>query len=191
MYYYFSNFIVQSASVFTLGKPFCQAHCVTRHLGRLPTQVNLRCVNPASDVPSFPMEILVPTITTWHIIRTALTFIDMHFSCIDMLGVYLYKLSQLAGWDSYKNGYISNIHIVVGCTCICTLWNGNFLWLFWCFRKAMDSQKEMKLLLDMYKSAPKEQKDKVQVFIRFYLRSSVIGRKYGRVYEVISNTKTY
>ena len=97
MYYYFSHFIVQSASVFTLGKPFCQAHCVTRHLGRMPTKVNLRCVNPASDVPSFPMEILVPTITTWHIIRTALTFIDMHFSCIDMLGVYLYELSQLAG----------------------------------------------------------------------------------------------
>ncbi|XP_067934649.1 E3 ubiquitin-protein ligase Bre1-like [Watersipora subatra] len=30
-------------------------------------------------------------------------------------------------------------------------------------KKAVDSQKEMKLLLDMYKSAPKEQKDKVQL----------------------------
>ncbi|KAF6025677.1 RNF20 [Bugula neritina] len=30
-------------------------------------------------------------------------------------------------------------------------------------KKAIDSQKEMKLLLDMYKSAPKEQKDKIQV----------------------------
>ncbi|KAF6019457.1 Bre1 [Bugula neritina] len=30
-------------------------------------------------------------------------------------------------------------------------------------KKAIDSQKEMKLLLDMYKSAPKEQKDKVQL----------------------------
>lgn len=33
-----------------------------------------------------------------------------------------------------------------------------------CFsRKAQESQKEMKLLLDMYKSAPKEQRDKVQL----------------------------
>ena len=31
------------------------------------------------------------------------------------------------------------------------------------FRKAQKSQKEMKLLLDMYKSAPKEQRDKVQL----------------------------
>lgn len=31
------------------------------------------------------------------------------------------------------------------------------------FRKAQESQKEMKLLLDMYKSAPKEQRDKVQL----------------------------
>lgn len=30
-------------------------------------------------------------------------------------------------------------------------------------RKAQESQKEMKLLLDMYKSAPKEQRDKVQL----------------------------
>ena len=93
---------------------------------------------------------------------------------------WVYICMSCRSWQgetlTYKNGYISNIHIVVGCTCVCTLWNGNFLWLFWCFRKAMDSQKEMKLLLDMYKSAPKEQKDKVQVFIRFYSRSSVIGR---------------
>lgn len=32
-----------------------------------------------------------------------------------------------------------------------------------CVRKAQESQKEMKLLLDMYKSAPKEQRDKVQL----------------------------
>lgn len=32
-----------------------------------------------------------------------------------------------------------------------------------CIRKAQESQKEMKLLLDMYKSAPKEQRDKVQL----------------------------
>ena len=32
-----------------------------------------------------------------------------------------------------------------------------------CFRKSQDNQKELKLLLDMYKSAPKEQRDKVQV----------------------------
>ncbi|XP_018094858.1 E3 ubiquitin-protein ligase BRE1B isoform X2 [Xenopus laevis] len=31
------------------------------------------------------------------------------------------------------------------------------------FKKAQESQKEMKLLLDMYKSAPKEQRDKVQL----------------------------
>lgn len=31
------------------------------------------------------------------------------------------------------------------------------------FRKAQESQKEMKLLLDMYRSAPKEQRDKVQL----------------------------
>ncbi|KAK3591494.1 hypothetical protein CHS0354_031601 [Potamilus streckersoni] len=31
------------------------------------------------------------------------------------------------------------------------------------FRKSQDSQKELKLLLDMYKSAPKEQRDKVQL----------------------------
>lgn len=30
-------------------------------------------------------------------------------------------------------------------------------------RKAQESQKEMKLLLDMYRSAPKEQRDKVQL----------------------------
>ena len=30
-------------------------------------------------------------------------------------------------------------------------------------RKAQESQKEMELLLDMYKSAPKEQRDKVQL----------------------------
>ncbi|TRZ05941.1 hypothetical protein HGM15179_021167, partial [Zosterops borbonicus] len=29
--------------------------------------------------------------------------------------------------------------------------------------KAQESQKEMKLLLDMYRSAPKEQRDKVQL----------------------------
>lgn len=34
---------------------------------------------------------------------------------------------------------------------------------FHLFRKAQESQKEMKLLLDMYKSAPKEQRDKVQL----------------------------
>lgn len=33
----------------------------------------------------------------------------------------------------------------------------------------MDSQKEMKLLLDMYKSAPKEQKDKVQASYTVHL----------------------
>lgn len=32
-----------------------------------------------------------------------------------------------------------------------------------CHRKAQESQKEMKLLLDMYRSAPKEQRDKVQL----------------------------
>lgn len=32
-----------------------------------------------------------------------------------------------------------------------------------CRRKAQESQKEMKLLLDMYRSAPKEQRDKVQL----------------------------
>lgn len=31
------------------------------------------------------------------------------------------------------------------------------------YRKAQESQKEMKLLLDMYRSAPKEQRDKVQL----------------------------
>lgn len=31
------------------------------------------------------------------------------------------------------------------------------------FRKSQDSQKELKLLLDMYKSVPKEARDKVQV----------------------------
>lgn len=30
-------------------------------------------------------------------------------------------------------------------------------------RKVQESQKEMKLLLDMYRSAPKEQRDKVQL----------------------------
>lgn len=35
--------------------------------------------------------------------------------------------------------------------------------LFQPVRKAQESQKEMKLLLDMYKSAPKEQRDKVQL----------------------------
>lgn len=30
-------------------------------------------------------------------------------------------------------------------------------------RKAQESQREMKLLLDMYRSAPKEQRDKVQL----------------------------
>lgn len=35
--------------------------------------------------------------------------------------------------------------------------------LLWLPRKAQESQKEMKLLLDMYKSAPKEQRDKVQL----------------------------
>ncbi len=30
-------------------------------------------------------------------------------------------------------------------------------------RKSQDSQKELKLLLDMYKSVPKEARDKVQV----------------------------
>ena len=34
---------------------------------------------------------------------------------------------------------------------------------WWAGRKAQESQKEMKLLLDMYKSAPKEQRDKVQL----------------------------
>ncbi len=33
---------------------------------------------------------------------------------------------------------------------------------FW-YRKAQESQREMKLLLDMYRSAPKEQRDKVQL----------------------------
>lgn len=37
------------------------------------------------------------------------------------------------------------------------------LCLFQRVRKAQESQKEMKLLLDMYKSAPKEQRDKVQL----------------------------
>lgn len=31
------------------------------------------------------------------------------------------------------------------------------------YRKAQESQREMKLLLDMYRSAPKEQRDKVQL----------------------------
>lgn len=35
--------------------------------------------------------------------------------------------------------------------------------VFFSPRKAQESQKEMKLLLDMYKSAPKEQRDKVQL----------------------------
>lgn len=34
---------------------------------------------------------------------------------------------------------------------------------FYVSRKAQESQKEMKLLLDMYRSAPKEQRDKVQL----------------------------
>ena len=38
-----------------------------------------------------------------------------------------------------------------------------FKFFFVLFRKSHDSQKELKLLLDMYKAAPKEQRDKVQV----------------------------
>ena len=33
----------------------------------------------------------------------------------------------------------------------------------WVCRKSQDGARELKLLLDMYKSAPKEQRDKVQV----------------------------
>uniref|UniRef100_A0A8C5DLJ0 E3 ubiquitin protein ligase n=1 Tax=Gouania willdenowi TaxID=441366 RepID=A0A8C5DLJ0_GOUWI len=35
--------------------------------------------------------------------------------------------------------------------------------MMWLCRKAQESQREMKLLLDMYRSAPKEQRDKVQL----------------------------
>ena len=38
-----------------------------------------------------------------------------------------------------------------------------FYFFFFFHRKSQDSQKELKLLLDVYKSAPKEQRDKVQV----------------------------
>lgn len=43
-----------------------------------------------------------------------------------------------------------------------------------CFRKAMNDQKEMKLLLDMYKGVSKEQRDKVQLMaIEKKLRSEI------------------
>uniref|UniRef100_A0A8V5H0F0 E3 ubiquitin protein ligase n=1 Tax=Melopsittacus undulatus TaxID=13146 RepID=A0A8V5H0F0_MELUD len=45
-----------------------------------------------------------------------------------------------------------SLWVPMGSPCVCM-----------CHRKAQESQKEMKLLLDMYKSAPKEQRDKVQL----------------------------
>lgn len=44
--------------------------------------------------------------------------------------------------------------------CVPNIHSGVFLTVA---RKAQESQKEMKLLLDMYRSAPKEQRDKVQL----------------------------
>lgn len=49
-------------------------------------------------------------------------------------------------------------------------------------RKAQESQKEMKLLLDMYKSAPKEQRDKVQLMAAE--RKAKAEVRAGRAYEV-------
>ena len=42
------------------------------------------------------------------------------------------------------------------------------------FRKSQDNQKELKLLLDMYKSVSKEQRDKVQVGLFSPLRTNAL-----------------
>lgn len=49
--------------------------------------------------------------------------------------------------------------------------------MFVSFRKAQESQKEMKLLLDMYKSAPKEQRDKVQLMAAERKSKAEVGFK--------------
>lgn len=64
-------------------------------------------------------------------------------------------------------------------------------------RKAQESQKEMKLLLDMYKSAPKEQRDKVQLMAaerkaKAEVRSGRACRTYREVTQgVLSKAEPY
>uniref|UniRef100_A0A8D0KS13 E3 ubiquitin protein ligase n=1 Tax=Strix occidentalis caurina TaxID=311401 RepID=A0A8D0KS13_STROC len=51
-------------------------------------------------------------------------------------------------------------------------------------RKAQESQKEMKLLLDMYKSAPKEQRDKVQLMAAERKSKAEVRELRGRAREL-------
>ncbi|CAH6793165.1 Rnf40 [Phodopus roborovskii] len=51
-------------------------------------------------------------------------------------------------------------------------------------KKAQESQKEMKLLLDMYKSAPKEQRDKVQLMAAERKAKAEVDELRGRIREL-------
>ncbi|XP_077676747.1 E3 ubiquitin-protein ligase BRE1B isoform X1 [Eretmochelys imbricata] len=56
-------------------------------------------------------------------------------------------------------------------------------------KKAQESQKEMKLLLDMYKSAPKEQRDKVQLMAAEKKTKAEVEELRGRVRELEEKEK--